>query len=146
MKLCECGCGKATPIAKRTDTKCGAVKGQPRRFALGHSGVGSHRTREQKRAYFRNWKRRVSAETIVRYGGKCACCGEDRREFLSIYHIEGGGSKHRKELGMNGGCNFYTWLRSQGYPDGYRVLCHNCNQALGNYGYCPHSNEVVRVA
>jgi hypothetical protein len=23
------------------------------------------------------------------------------------------------------------------HPD-YRVLCHNCNTALGFYGYCPH--------
>jgi hypothetical protein len=22
---------------------------------------------------------------------------------------------------------------------GYRVLCQNCNAALGLYGYCPHS-------
>jgi len=26
----------------------------------------------------------------------------------------------------------------QGYPTGFRVLCHNCNQAIGLYGYCPH--------
>jgi hypothetical protein len=23
----------------------------------------------------------------------------------------------------------------------YRVLCHNCNMALGFYGYCPHHPE-----
>ena len=36
--LCGCGCGKPAPIATRTDTRRGAVKGKPRRFIQGHSG------------------------------------------------------------------------------------------------------------
>jgi hypothetical protein len=38
----------------------------------------------------------------------------------------------------------YTWLRNQGYPNGFRTLCHNCNLARGFYGYCPHevTNEL----
>lgn len=32
--LCECGCGKETPLAKRTGR--GYVVGQPQRFAVGH--------------------------------------------------------------------------------------------------------------
>jgi hypothetical protein len=32
----------------------------------------------------------------------------------------------------------YVWLRDNGWPEGYRVLCHNCNSARGLYGYCPH--------
>ncbi len=35
-KLCECGCGQPAPISPRSDTKAGYVKGQPRRFILGH--------------------------------------------------------------------------------------------------------------
>jgi hypothetical protein len=31
-KLCECGCGRPTPIAKQTDSRHGHVKGQPMRF------------------------------------------------------------------------------------------------------------------
>jgi hypothetical protein len=30
------------------------------------------------------------------------------------------------------------WLRKNGFPKGFRVLCHNCNFAHGHYGYCPH--------
>ncbi len=33
---CECGCGAAAPIAKRTNRKLGHVKGQPVRFVCGH--------------------------------------------------------------------------------------------------------------
>ncbi len=36
-KLCECGCGQPAPIAKRTNTKLGHVKGQPVRFIAGHN-------------------------------------------------------------------------------------------------------------
>ncbi len=36
-KLCECGCGQATKLAKITDRRCGQVKGQPVRFVNGHN-------------------------------------------------------------------------------------------------------------
>jgi hypothetical protein len=75
------------------------------------------------------------------YGnGKCACCGETCLEFLSLDHIAGGGAIHRKEVG-GGGIKMYYWLIANDFPEGYRVLCHNCNQAIGAYGYCPHERE-----
>lgn len=37
IKLCECGCGKAAPIATQTNTALGHVKGQPMRFVRGHA-------------------------------------------------------------------------------------------------------------
>ena len=36
MTLCQCGCGAAAPVAKRTDHRCGHVRGQPVRFIAGH--------------------------------------------------------------------------------------------------------------
>ena len=77
------------------------------------------------------------------YGRICACCGEDRPEFLTIDHIHGGGNRHRRELKRNGGVSFYCWLIQQGFPEGYRTLCMNCNFARGNYGYCPHEQEAA---
>ncbi len=38
VKLCECGCGQPAPISNYTDSRYGAVKGQPLRFVLGHNG------------------------------------------------------------------------------------------------------------
>lgn len=35
--LCECGCGKPTNIAKKTQANQGVIKGQPYRFLLGHN-------------------------------------------------------------------------------------------------------------
>lgn len=34
--LCECGCGELVPIAKRSNTHAGWVKGLPKRFIVGH--------------------------------------------------------------------------------------------------------------
>ena len=43
MKLCECGCGQAAPIARGTHRKYGWLKGQPLRFLIGHRGrLGRH--------------------------------------------------------------------------------------------------------
>lgn len=67
----------------------------------------------------------------------CQCCGESYLEFLSLDHIHGGGRKQKKEIGNH----LYKWVEKNNYPEGFRVLCHNCNQSLGAYGYCPHKKE-----
>jgi hypothetical protein len=83
-----------------------------------------------------NLRRR--ADVLRHYGGEapaCACCGESVPGFLTIDHIGGGGNAHRREIGQSG---LYSWLKVHGYPEGYRVLCFNCNWANGAYGACPH--------
>ena len=98
------------------------------------------------RAYYARNRERIRAQTATRnhglrkaaldaYGGRCNCCGEARFEFLAIDHIGGGGLAHRKQINR---ATLSLWLKQQGYPDGFRVLCHNCNLALGFYGACPH--------
>lgn len=96
--------------------------------------------RERRRETQRTCRQRTRKECLAHYGGKCACCGETESAFLGIDHINGGGGKHRKSLG-HWGVNFYAWLRREGWPDGYQVLCHNCNQAKGYYGVCPHRSK-----
>lgn len=82
-------------------------------------------------------KRRLKVLSYYAKGDvKCACCGETQLEFLSIDHINGGGTKQKKELGTR---SIYAILIKQNLPLGYRVLCHNCNQAMGFYGHCPHN-------
>jgi len=73
---------------------------------------------------------------LAHYGGKCECCGESRYEFLAIDHADGNGAKHRKK--DNSAVRIAVWLIKNNFPDGFRVLCHNCNCAIGFYGYCPH--------
>lgn len=79
-------------------------------------------------------------EVLRHYSGgepRCACCGETTVEFLCIDLIFGGGNKHRRETGTLTG-KMYRWLKKSGFPEGFRVLCHNCNMARGFYGRCPH--------
>lgn len=100
---------------------------------------------ERARVYHREHAARQKREVMDKYGGVCACCGESRIEFLAIDHINGGGGKHRRETG-GGGSNFYRWLRNNNFPEGFRVLCHNCNQAIGHFGHCPHERERQQCA
>ena len=90
---------------------------------------------------------KMKMEVLFHYGGdppRCACCGEMLLEFLSIDHIFGGGYQHRKKLGLNGS-SLYHWLIKNKFPEGYRVLCFNCNMSLGFYGYCPHEEVLSCV-
>lgn len=82
-------------------------------------------------------RRLLREEVITHYGVVCACCDENKIGFLTIDHTNGGGNKHRKELKASG-TNLYRWLKDQNYPEGFRVLCFNCNCAIGIYGKCPH--------
>ncbi len=72
---------------------------------------------------------------------RCACCGTSYLEFLAIDHENGGGGAHRRQIGVAAGSSFYRWLKTNGYPEGFRVLCHNCNASRGYYGYCPHETD-----
>ena len=91
-------------------------------------------------AYQSGYKRQKRQEVYDHYGSKCVCCGESRFEFLSVDHTEGGGTRHRRESGLRGAA-IIGWLIKEGFPEGFRVLCHNCNQATGFYGFCPHQRE-----
>ncbi len=94
---------------------------------------------ESHPGYKREYHAQLRIEVLDAYGSRCACCGETEPKFLAIDHIDGGGNAHRREIGV--GSNIYSWLRQNGYPEGFQVLCHNCNNAKGFYGECPHSGK-----
>ena len=123
---------------------CGAAYYAEWRSKNREKSLANHRAHyarhaDAKRAAARDYGRRLKLAAIAAYGDRCACCSESRHEFLAIDHIGGGGNKHRKEIGVSPGHGFYRWLKRQKYPAGFRVLCHNCNVALGMFGYCPHA-------
>lgn len=70
----------------------------------------------------REYRRRVKREVIEHYGRQCALCGEGDLSVLSIDHIGKCGNQHRREIGGN----LEVWLRRNGFPDGFRILCQNC--------------------
>ena len=67
------------------------------------------------------------------YGCKCACCGEQQEKFLEIDHVNNNGAEHRKTVK-----DIVGWLIQNNFPDGFQLLCSNCNQAKARYGKCPH--------
>ena len=87
----------------------------------------------------KRYQRKLREQVLAHYGHKCVCCGEDTYEFLAIDHIDGGGNKHRKEVGY--GATFYLWVIKNNFPKGLQVLCHNCNLAKGYYKICPHEKQ-----
>ncbi len=86
--------------------------------------------------YSEYWKKywgNLKLFVLVHYSGdppKCACCGESHFEFLTIDHINGGGNQHMKSL-RKIGTNLYRWLVNNDFPEGYQVLCWNCNCSKG---------------
>lgn len=72
------------------------------------------------------YQRRLRLAVFTAYGGAfCVLCGETRFDALAIDHVNGGGKRHRKKLG--GGFGVYVWLKRSGFPNGFRILCANCN-------------------
>jgi len=78
--------------------------------------------------------RRLKIKIMTYYGNKCVCCLENNIKFLSIDHINGSGRKHTQSINSS----LYRWLYNNNYPEGYQVLCFNCNCSKGMGGFCPH--------
>ena len=98
----------------------------------------------ERKDYHKKKITRYRMEALNHYCGNnnlgpwCQCCGITEVEFLTIDHMDDNGAKHRREINSRGGTDFYLWLRRNHWPDGYQVLCFNCNLARGYHGYCPH--------
>lgn len=91
----------------------------------------------------RQYRIRLKEKVFTHYGGRCACCGENRIEFLTLDHKNGGGNKHRAEISGRNDARFaghhtYLWIKKNNFPPIFQVLCYNCNMATGVYGVCPH--------
>jgi hypothetical protein len=88
------------------------------------------------------YDQQLRSDIVEAYGSKCQCpcgCNVTEPEFLALDHIFGGGGQERKKQSSH---QLYRRLKKQGFPkDKHRLLCHNCNQARGIYGYCPLERE-----
>ena|SRR3990167_2533984 len=104
----------------------------------GRQQYQKHKERFKKASHL--YGKKIKNEILSHYSSpspKCACCAESLMEFLAIDHINPKGAYgHKKGIS---GISLYLWIRKNGFPQGFRVLCHNCNQSLGFYGYCPHN-------
>lgn len=155
MKKCgRCGSMKALSefgISSKTDKPMAYCKpcyvlarATHQRWLERNPGEAARRTakwrsenREQALQAQRDSNRKLKDAAYVAYGGyECKCCGETMEAFLSLDHVNNDGNEHRKIMDRR---KLYKWLMRQGYPDGFQVLCMNCNFGKArNGGICPH--------
>jgi len=95
--------------------------------------------REYMKLYQLRYREKCKMECLIHYGGnppKCACCGEVNVKFLTMDHMNNDGAKegrHRSHI--------FERLKWAGYPEGYQVMCWNCNTGrYFNHGICPHKD------
>lgn len=102
------------------------------------------RNLEKALAQHRETRKRTKMAAFDAYGGAlCGCCGEAEYTMLTIDHIHEDGAEHRNEInggkGRHSSVAIYVWLRKEGYPPGFQVLCYNCNISKHrNKGVCAH--------
>lgn len=88
----------------------------------------------------------LRAQVIRGYGGQCACCGEAINEFLAIDHKEIRACDEARKAGRpRTTIELCLIILRDNFPTTYQILCHNCNQSFGSYGYCPHHPEILRT-
>jgi hypothetical protein len=98
-----------------------------------------------RKTYRRERQQEIKNACFAAYGGfRCNCCGESQTKFLTIDHMNNDGAIHRRTInGVHGRSQIYRWLRRHGYPEGFQVLCFNCNSGRQlNGGICPHQEKL----
>ncbi len=96
------------------------------------------KVKERNKVYSKKNRDKNRELVFNHYGKQCSCCGEKELKFLSIDHINGKGTKHRKKIKNQ----TYIWLIKNNYPKGFQTLCFNCNWGrYRNNGICPHKNK-----
>lgn len=93
-------------------------------------------SKEPAQRYKSAEKKQFMKMIFAHYGDKCACCNEIERKFLTIDHVNSDGAEHRKEVGT---AEIARWLVRNDFPEGFQILCYNCNLGRArNGGVCPH--------
>jgi len=97
---------------------------------------------EERSKCRKSYIKRLRNEILDHYGRKCNCpnCDYDIIDdrFLMIDHVNNDGAEHRREIG-NGGGTICLWLIKNNFPEGFQILCANCNHGKRmNNGICPH--------
>ena len=78
---------------------------------------------------------KLKIDVMTHYSiGKAHClhCGETKIAFLTIDHING--RKAWNHARKYKGKVLYSWLKRNGYPPGFQVLCWNWNQIKEKIG------------
>lgn len=99
------------------------------------ANAAKHRTRNSKAQRERQIRYRQQVMEHYCDGEPyCKGCGVMNIEVLTIDHIDENGAKHRKQEPAQR-C-FGWWIRN-GFPEGYQILCWNCNNAKHRHHKVP---------
>lgn len=148
-------CTKCGEIKLRTDFYLHSRDAEGKRYPLGECKICTRKrrakyvednykiVRERDNKSCRDKRARIKETVFAAYGGyKCVCCGETEKLFLTIDHIGNDGANHRRKLigkRYSAGYHTYIWLVKNNFPQGFQVLCMNCNHGKRmNNGICPH--------
>lgn len=73
---------------------------------------------------------------------QCPGCGVTFIGFLQLDHVNGDGAEHRKANNLGtGGARLWAFVKREGYPEGFQVLCRNCNGAKFTGPACPLAGQ-----
>jgi hypothetical protein len=92
--------------------------------------VGAYQRRQwpEKRAYFREYNRKLRLKVIAYLGGKCTDCGFSDARALQVDHKDGDGWRELKAgPGFRGGYARYRSILAGKEKGRYQLLCSNCN-------------------
>ncbi len=109
-----------------------------------------HNHKEEGKTYDQRYYQRLKLKVFQHYSGKempeCGRCEFSDMRALCLDHVNGNGSEDRKRF--HGSVHLFRHLRDKGYPDGYQILCANCNYIKasenGERGYSSPSRGETR--
>jgi hypothetical protein len=129
--------------------RCSSCRKQKEFSEFSNSKTGKygkhHHCRKCKAAFQKQRYHKAKEEVFNHYCNgdvKCQCpkCDVVDARFLTVDHIKNDGAKHRRKIG-EGPWVLYWWLKKNGFPEGYRIYCYNCNCGRQrNNGICPHED------
>lgn len=134
--LCKCDCGTEVTIRNDSLSRGGTLS------CGSEICKATAKTSERTKAQLVNDSYRAIQRSRVfnHYGNKCAYCGCSDK--LTIDHIDGTGSEHRREVKRN----LYNWLIANNFPTGFQTLCDYHNRMKGEKSHDDFVAEIKKLS
>lgn len=131
----------------KTCTKCNKIYPKTSEFFqfLKKRNVWESHCKNCKKIRTKNKYEEYKIKVYNFYGAgkvECNCCKEKNIVFLAVDHVNGNGNQHRKNEITGKNTSIYKWLVDNDYPQGFQILCMNCNWGKWIYGVCPHQQPI----
>jgi hypothetical protein len=133
-------CGRKPQLGQKECDKCRAAHAST--YAKHCEKAKDYSRTKGRINRLRHWNK-----VLEHYGAQCACCSEKEPIFLTVDHIHNDGAQHRR---LSGGRmkaeKLWKWLVDNEFPEGFQILCWNCNCGKHrNGGICPHQTKEVAL-